>query len=450
MLSLTPEDFRAARWSFSLAAMILSGMTVFWSLNTNASASWRISVDASCAIAVACLLPAGLLWVSRRQHLSRTSSPPKPLIPHLTALTPIVRQAYRDDDGIVHFGRGPVEIGKCTIRYAILAPFNNIAKAGVQTRDAKDVSASVVFNGADGWPVTGAWLESATHTVDIPMGAPAQCVILAFAEQGGGAFVLSDERQGIAGRMTPISFCSYPDNGTFHRDFTIRVELMEGGNLALKEEYLIRITLPYPQASLASHGEPNQAVTTRLPDNFISDVAALHRANTLLKNEVSELRAKSEQRHLKDDQRHTIARVVRQGLHDLRESIRSSPTWTPDFKEGPIFVELYIVESERETSVYRADFERAFQDGGLGVMLGEIVGTLGERGNEQFAGVVSVLRESPENLPIRSFVLKALRLAGIAVNECDDLPNGLARYRHDSRGQALGVLGATLIIGQRG
>ena len=44
-----------------------------------------------------------------------------PLLPNLTALTPIVRQAYRDADGVVHLGRGPVETGMQTMRHAILA-----------------------------------------------------------------------------------------------------------------------------------------------------------------------------------------------------------------------------------------------------------------------------------------------------------------------------------------
>lgn len=73
VLSLTPEDFRAARWSFSLATLILSGMTAFWLLTTNASIDRRVSVGASWLIAVICLLPAGLLWVSRRQRMTAAS-----------------------------------------------------------------------------------------------------------------------------------------------------------------------------------------------------------------------------------------------------------------------------------------------------------------------------------------------------------------------------------------
>ena len=187
-------------------------------------------------------------------------------------------------------------------------------------------------------------------------------------------------------------------------------------------------------------------LATRLQDDAIGDIAALHQANTLLKNELDELREQSLPRRLGEDQQRAIAQVVRAGLHDLWERHRSSPSWSSDDKEELIFVELYSVESERETAVYRADFAKALQDGGLGVALGEIVGTLGEQGNEEFIGVVSILRGRPGNL-VRPFVLEALRSAGISVNECDNLPNGLARYNHGKGGESLGV---TLVIGQRG
>jgi hypothetical protein len=212
------------------------------------------------AIAALCAIGAAYEWWARKPAESFASAPVEssaPLIPHIAALTPIVRQAYQDTDGVVHLGRGPVEIGVQTMRYVILAPFKNTAKAGVQTCDAKDVSASVIFKDADGWPITAAWLESATHKVDIPMGAPEQRVILAFAEQGGGAFLLDDERQGVAGKITRISFCSWPEqNEPPPPDFAIRVELMEGGHLVLNAEYNVRITLPYPQVSLIDASSP--------------------------------------------------------------------------------------------------------------------------------------------------------------------------------------------------
>jgi hypothetical protein len=196
-------------------------------------------------------------------------------------------------------------------------------------------------------------------------------------------------------------------------------------------------------------GDRLKEIAAQLPDDPVSDVAALHQANTLLKNELEELREQSLPRRLREDQQRVIAQVVRTGLHDLWERHKSSPSWGADDKESTIFIDLYSVESERETAVYRADFEKALVDGGLGVTLCEIVATTGERGNEEFVGVVSVLRGKPENL-VRPFVLKALRSAGIQVNECDNLPKGLARYTHDSDGRGSWQSSAvTLVIGQR-
>lgn len=164
-----------------------------------------------------------------------------------------------------------------------------------------------------------------------------------------------------------------------------------------------------------------------------------------LSDEIETLRAASLQRSLTDEQRSIIAEVVRKGLRDLWESIRASPSWTADEKETPIFVQLYTIEDERETSDYCADFEGAFQDGGLSVALGELTGTQGYRDNEQYVGVVSMLRGNPKNV-VRPFILEALRSAGIPVNECDDLPRSMTRRDYGPGGESLG---ATLIIGQR-
>jgi len=165
-----------------------------------------------------------------------------------------------------------------------------------------------------------------------------------------------------------------------------------------------------------------------------------------LDTHVAELEGKLQFRRLSEEQMRTIAHIVRKGLGDLRQSLKSSPLWTIEDAETPIFVQLYAVENDRETSAYRADFEKAFQEGGLGVALGELMGTLGYRENESFVGVVSVVRGSEKNV-VRPFILEALRAARITVNECDGLPQCVEQYDHGPGGQRLG---ATLVIVQHG
>jgi hypothetical protein len=189
-----------------------------------------------------------------------------------------------------------------------------------------------------------------------------------------------------------------------------------------------------------------EAASASLPASPISDVAALRQDNALLKNEVAELRAISEERHLDDDEQRAIADVVRKGLRDLWELNKASPSWTATDKEGPIYVQLYTMENDRETARYCADFVKAFKAGGLSVVLGEFLGTSGYEENEQFIGAVSILKGNPQNL-VRPFVLAALQSAGISVNECDDWPRSLQSFNFGRGDQFLGR--PTLIIGQR-
>ena len=202
----------------------------------------------------------------------------------------------------------------------------------------------------------------------------------------------------------------------------------------------------YPRtiADIEAVGRELEAASTLLPSLPTSDVAALHQANTLLKNEIAELRAISAERHLDEDKQRAISQVVRTGLRDLWELYRASPSWTADDKEVSIFVHLYTMENDRETIRYRADFAKAFQAGGLSVALGEFLGTSGEQENDQFVGTVSLIRGNPGNL-VRPFVLDALRSAGISVNECDNWPRSLTQYSHSNADSS----GVTLIIGQR-
>lgn len=188
-----------------------------------------------------------------------------------------------------------------------------------------------------------------------------------------------------------------------------------------------------------------KAASVLIPSVPNSDLSALYQANTLLKNEVAELRAISAQRHLNEDKQRTIAQVVRTGLRDLWNLHRASQLWTSDDKEGPISVQLYTMENDRETIRYRDDFAKALQAGGLSVHLGEFLGTSGAQENDQFIGTVSLVNGDPKNL-VRPFILDALRSAGVAVNECEDWPRSQTTFDH-ARGDYSSA--ATLIIGQR-
>ncbi len=187
------------------------------------------------------------------------------------------------------------------------------------------------------------------------------------------------------------------------------------------------------------------AVLGTAPDED-KDVSALHEANTNLQNEVTELKARLQQRHLTDENARAITRVLQKGLHDLRETLKASPEWTSEQAASPIYVQIYAGENDRETTRYRDDFDRAFTAGGFGVALGELVGTVGHRENEPFIEVVAVLRGKATNV-VRPFVLEALRAGGITTYECDDLPQHMAKYDHGPGGYGLG---AVLVVGPRG
>jgi hypothetical protein len=180
-----------------------------------------------------------------------------------------------------------------------------------------------------------------------------------------------------------------------------------------------------------------EAASASIPSPAMTEVASL-------RSDVAELQAISGQRHLDEDKQRVIAQVVRTGLRDLWELHRASPSWTADDKEEPIFIRLYTMENDRETILYRADFVKAFEAGGLGVSLGEFIGTSGDPANEQFVGTVSLVR-SPQNL-VRPFVLDALQSAHISVNECEDWPRSETAFDH-ARG--FNSSAVTLIIGQR-
>ena len=147
---------------------------------------------------------------------------------------------------------------------------------------------------------------------------------------------------------------------------------------------------------------------------------ALHASNAALRSEIEKLTARVVDRRLSDEQVRTIARVVERGIHQIRESFRAAGVSEVELAK-PISVQLYSGENDREITVYRADFERAFQRGGFEVALGEFVGTAGFRENDQFVGTISVLRGKSTNV-VTPFVLDALREAGIGFTECDSVP----------------------------
>ncbi|MCU1350465.1 MAG: hypothetical protein JWO56_3495, partial [Acidobacteria bacterium] len=77
VLSLPTAEFRAARACLVLSALMLAGMAVFWSFESDASTVRLWTVDGAIGIGICTLLPAGLLWISNRQHMFKepTQSP---------------------------------------------------------------------------------------------------------------------------------------------------------------------------------------------------------------------------------------------------------------------------------------------------------------------------------------------------------------------------------------
>jgi hypothetical protein len=90
VLSMSPAEFRAARVCFVLAALMPGAMALWWTVQGEAPTSRLWIVDGSIGVGIACLLPAGLLWVNKRQRLmspTKLSATGMPL--DLSALGPV-------------------------------------------------------------------------------------------------------------------------------------------------------------------------------------------------------------------------------------------------------------------------------------------------------------------------------------------------------------------------
>jgi hypothetical protein len=170
------------------------------------------------------------------------------------------------------------------------------------------------------------------------------------------------------------------------------------------------------------------------------DVAALQ-------VKIDELQQRLSVRRLKDDEIRTIARVVRQRVAALRKDAIAAG-WTDTEAQETITVQLITIENDRETQIYRADFEKAFRDGGLAVTHGMLSGVVASDFTDQFVGVVTVLNRGgkEDQNPVRLLLLDAIREALVPVNECERMPEFVFNHNAD----AVTPLSAVLIVGQRG
>lgn len=171
-----------------------------------------------------------------------------------------------------------------------------------------------------------------------------------------------------------------------------------------------------------------------------------HRSRiTELEAQVGGLETRSQARRLSDGQIQTIARIAKKGLDDLHQTLIAA-NWPPEDYNRPLNIQILAIENERETLMYRSDFEKAFQDGGFVVVQGELTGVAATQENERFVGAITLLHSKPTNI-VRPFVWEALCAAGIEPREASNLPDHAIRYDHTGQPQQLA---AVLIVGQRG
>lgn len=75
-VSITPAEFRAAKWCFWLSAIILGGMDVFWQINTDKPLVFRIVVGIALWSLIGVGLPEVIRWVNGREHHVVTNNLP--------------------------------------------------------------------------------------------------------------------------------------------------------------------------------------------------------------------------------------------------------------------------------------------------------------------------------------------------------------------------------------
>jgi len=75
---LTPPDFKLARRSFLLSAILLGGMDIVWHAQTDHSLRWRVLVSGLIGATIFVLLPEGLRWIARRESVANLGQNPAP------------------------------------------------------------------------------------------------------------------------------------------------------------------------------------------------------------------------------------------------------------------------------------------------------------------------------------------------------------------------------------
>jgi len=174
-----------------------------------------------------------------------------------------------------------------------------------------------------------------------------------------------------------------------------------------------------------------------------------HRARIAeLEAQIEGLEARLQPRRLSDEQIATISSIVRKGLIDLRQSLTAAE-WPQGAVDSPIGIQLVAIENDRETLIYRGDFEKAFQDGGFTVTQAELTGVPNNNASSEFVGRVALLRGKPTNV-VRPFVLQALQAAKIGVIEADVLPEHAMSYDHNDHNDRNLQVAVRLVVGQRG
>ncbi len=209
---------------------------------------------------------------------------------------------------------------------------------------------------------------------------------------------------------------------------------------------------PTSDNDMATVGQRFRALADRLPMGGGDVMLPSHEIafrqlrdeNSSLRNEVADLKARTQQRRLDDEASKVLASRLQAGLVGLKQQMIEA-SWEPEDIERRMLVKLVAVGTDRETVAYRLDLKKAFEAGGFDVLLGDRAA--GNAQDEDLVGVVSVVRGKPDS-PIIPCIVDALRNAGVTTREVEGLPYG--RWLHEQlKNDPMQNLVAIVVVGPR-